>query len=84
MTNHQIITAYKMENKIPLETPLLTYGAWIKQGYKVKRGERSAHKVLLYKYRQAKVSDDGGNERPARMFMTECSLFLPSQVEKIK
>ena len=37
ITNKEIVNAYKIENNIPIETPLLTFAAWRKNGRVVKK-----------------------------------------------
>lgn len=39
ITNKAIIERYKTENGLPVNYPLFTYAAWLKQGYQVKKGE---------------------------------------------
>lgn len=39
-TNKAIIEAYKAENGLPVNYPLFTYGVWLKQGYRVRKGEK--------------------------------------------
>ena len=40
ITNKDIIAAYKAENGLPINYPLFTYAAWLKQGYQVRKGKK--------------------------------------------
>lgn len=50
ITNKAIIELYKAEQGLPINCPLFTYAAWLKQGYQVKKGEKCRHRVCLWKY----------------------------------
>lgn len=79
MTNKQIIDAYKRENKIPLDAPLYTYGAWRNQGFQVKQGEKCKHRVKMFKYVPSKEITERGH-----CYRNSMYLFDSSQVEPIK
>ena len=94
MTNNQIITAYKIDHKIPIDKPLYTYAVWLKKGYRVKRGEASRHHVKMWEYNKGKQKADtepqeapqGKEKKQARnyCFMKTMNLFEENQVERIK
>lgn len=77
ITNKAIIELYKAEQGLPLDYPLFTYAAWIKQGYRVKKGEASRHRVQMCKVIKQKET----NEKKA--FKKIMYLFEESQVTKI-
>lgn len=85
MTNNDIIARYKLEKGIPLDTQLHTYEAWKKLGYKVKKGEKSEHKITIWKYSVKIVEDkDTGEEKKvSRCFPKLSAFFSSEQVEKI-
>ena len=83
-TNKMIIMQYKLENNIPLETELYTYATWRSMGYIVKKGERSYHKISLWKHREKTVIKDGQEIKSGYCFGKMCYLFTREQVEEIK
>ena len=83
-TNKAIIDAYKAENGLPVNYPLFTYAAWLKQGYQVKKGEKCKHRVSLWKYAQRTVEQDGQEQTMGRCFFKTVSLFTMEQVERIQ
>lgn len=84
ITNKAIIELYKAENGLPINYPLFTYAAWLKQGYQVKKGEKSKHRVSLWKYAQRTVEQDGQEQTVGRCFFKTVSLFTMEQVERIE
>lgn len=82
--NTELIAVYKLEHNIPLETELLTYGAWKDKGYQVKRGERCLHRVTLWKHKEKTVIKDGQELKSGYCFGKMCYLFTREQVEEIK
>lgn len=82
--NTELIAVYKLENNIPLETELLTYGAWKSKGYQVKRGERCNHRVIMWKHNEKKIIKDGEEITRGYCFQKTMNLFTIEQVEKIK
>lgn len=83
MTNQQIVAAYKQEQNIPLDTPLYTYGAWLKQGYRVRKGEKCKHRITLWKHTEKKIEQEGQERTVGRCFHKTMSLFEMSQVERM-
>lgn len=87
MTNAQIMMEYKIMHNISLDSPLRTYGEWLKYGYRVRKGEKSLHKVVLHKHRAAKPIKNDEDEtvevKPSRFVTKICYLFAENQVEKI-
>ena len=82
-TNKTIIAAYKIEHGLPIDYPLFTYAAWLKQGYKVKKGEKCRHRVTLWKHIEKKVEQKGQKRTVGRCFHKTMSLFEMSQVERM-
>lgn len=87
-TNKDIIEAYKVANGLPVDYPLFTYASWLKQGYQVKKGEASRHRVQLWKYiPEAGKADTEAQEAPQskgnRCFMKTACLFTREQVERM-
>lgn len=83
MTNQQIVSAYKQEQNIPLDTPLYTYGVWLKQGYRVRKGEKCKHRVQMWKYTESKIGQDGEKKTVGRCFHKVVNLFDETQVTKM-
>ena len=83
ITNKAIIELYKAENDLPINYPLFTYAAWLKQGYQVKKGEKCHHRVCLWKNGEKKIEQDGQERTVGRCFHKTMSLFTIEQVEKI-
>ena len=82
-TNKAIIEAYKAAHGIPLDYPLFTYGAWMAQGYRVRKGEKCRHRVTLYKHTTKKIEQDGQERTVGRCFVKTANLFEMSQVERM-
>ena len=82
MTNQQIVAAYKREQNIPLDTPLYTYGAWYKMGYRVKKKKKCRHRVQLWKMGQKK-DDEGNIVNTGKCFHKIMHLFDETQVTKM-
>lgn len=82
ITNKAIIEAYKAENGLPINYPLFTYAAWLKQGYQVRKGEKCRHRVTMWKMGQKK-DDEGNITNTGRCFHKTMSLFEMSQVERM-
>ena len=78
MTNAQIIANYCKAHNVT-ET-MHTYAAWKKLGYQVRKGEKAAHKLTIWKYTEKKNEQDEVED--ASMFMKTASFFLASQVDK--
>ena len=71
-----------------LNLPIHTYKAWQDLGYQVKKGEKAALKVQLWKVGKAKKNDEEGSteegaEPKTKMFLANAALFTFNQVEKI-
>ena len=82
-TNKAIIEAYKAENGLPVNYPLFTYGAWLKQGYRVRKGEKCKHRVSLWKHTERKIEQNGQEQTVGKCFHKTMYLFTSEQVEKI-
>lgn len=83
MTNKMLIELYKAENNI--SCPLHTFLAWKKMGYSVRKGEKSQHKITIWKNTTKKSkSDDGAEITTSKMVMTTACFFTINQVEKLE
>ena len=83
ITNKAIIELYKAENGLPVDYPLFTYAAWLKQGYQVKKGEKCRHRVTLWKHTEKKIEQEGQERTVGRCFHKTMNLFEMSQVERM-
>lgn len=87
ITNKAIIDAYKTANGLSLDTPLYTWAVWHNMGYRVRKGEKSLHKVVLHKHRAARLikndNDETAESKPSCFITKTCYLFAENQVEKI-
>lgn len=81
--NSELIALYKLEHNIPLETELLTYGAWKNKGYQVKRGERCYHRVTMWKHNEKKIMKNNEEVTKGYCFHKTMNLFTIEQVERI-
>ena len=84
MTNAMIIELYKAENNIVC--PLHTYAKWKSLGYQVKKGEKSAHKITIWKGCTKTFYDEESNTEIStnKVIMKTAYFFTINQVEKIK
>ena len=83
MTNAMAIELYKLENKIT--SPLHTYTKWQELGYQVKKGEKSNHRIAIWKHTTKKTKDKEGNEVNASKVIPKVACFFTlEQVEPIK
>lgn len=82
MTNNMIIELYKAEHNITC--PLHTYAKWQELGYQVKKGEKSRHKITIWKGSSKKIHDEESNTEItfSKVFMKTASFFTINQVEK--
>lgn len=82
-TNAMIIEMYKAEKGINM--PLHTYAKWKQLGYQVKKGEKSMHRITIWKGCTKTVKTDEDTEIvSSRVFMKESCFFTLAQVEPIK
>lgn len=94
MTNVEIMKKYKEENGINENVQLLSFQEWRKQGYSVRKGETSHHKVDLWKLVKAKAevkteSVDATEEnkevkKVPKYIKKKTALFEFGQVEPLK
>jgi hypothetical protein len=84
ITNKMIIELYKIENNITEE--MHTYARWQELGYQVKKGEKSKHKLTIWRgFTKTIVNEETGEEMSSTKIGTKTSaFFLASQVEKLK
>ena len=84
MTNAMIIELYKAENNI--NCPLHTYTKWKSLGYQVKKGEKSEHKITIWKGCSKKSYDEESNAEiiTNKVIMKTAHFFTMNQVEKIQ
>lgn len=83
MTNRMIIELYKAENGI--DCPLHTYAKWQELGFQVKKGEKSKHKITIWKGCTKKVKNENSEtmEETSTVIMKTACFFTMEQVEKI-
>lgn len=84
VTNAMIIKSYKIAHNI--SCPIHTYAKWRELGYQVKRGEKSMHKITIWKC-VAKVKhndEDDADYESSKLFMKTSAFFTINQVEPIK
>ena len=90
MTNTAIILEYMLVNNLdPDKVVLHTYQTWKKLGYQVKKGEKSQHKIPVWKPSTKKVeveNEDGAKEEKTngRYFIKTSAFFTQEQVERIE
>ena len=90
MTNTAIILNYMQLNNLdPNKIVLHTYATWKKLGYQVKKGEKSKHKIPVWKPSTKKVeveNEDGEKEEVdnGRYFLKLSAFFTQEQVERIE
>ena len=93
ISNAEIMEAYRMENNIPKDKKLYTYGVWHKMGYQVKRGEASHYRVQMWKYKPntgkadtepQESSQDKKKKTGNYCYMKTMNLFEENQVERIE
>ena len=90
MTNTAIILSYMQSNNLdPNKIVLHTYATWKKLGYQVKKGEKSQHKIPVWKPSTKKVeveNEDGTKEEKpnGRYFIKTSAFFTQGQVERIE
>ena len=90
MTNTAIILSYMQSNNLdPNKIVLHTYATWKKLGYQVKKGEKSQHKIPVWKPSTKKVeveNEDGTKEEKpnGRYFIKTSAFFTQAQVERIE
>ena len=90
MTNTAIILNYMQLNNLdPNKVILHTYATWKKLGYQVKQGEKSQHKIPVWKPSTKKVeveNEDGIKEEKTngRYFIKTSAFFTQEQVERIE
>ena len=83
ITNKAIIDAYKAAQGISMDAPLFTYASWLKQGCRVRKGEKCHHRVPLYKHTTKTIERDGQEQIVGRCFIKTANLFELSQVERM-
>ena len=86
ITNKQIMEIYRAENNIPADVELYTFAAWKRLGFSVKKGEKSTHVVVLWKYAEKKKNDENGEEKQTGGYCVtrNMHLFTREQVEPLK
>ena len=83
VTNQMLIEHYKAIHDITV--PIHTYAKWKQLGYQVKKGEKSEHRIVIWKSCKGKKQDEESAEiiETSRMIMKESCFFTIAQVEKI-
>ena len=75
MTNAEIMAQYRKEHNIPDSVEMYSPQAWLKRGYKVKKGSVCKHRVEMYK---------DINSIRGHTYKKWFSLFTQEQVEPIR
>lgn len=87
MTNTAIILGYMQLNNLdPTKIILHTYAQWKNLGYQVKKGEKSKHKITVWKRSTKKIENEDGDKEDidtGRYFLKESAFFTQEQVERI-
>ena len=87
MTNTAIILDYMLLNNLdPNKIVLHTYAQWKKLGYQVKKGEKSKHRISMWKRSIKKVENEEGEKEEVdngRYFLKESAFFTQDQVEAV-
>ena len=88
MTNTAIILGYmQLINLQPNKTVVHTQSEWKKLGYQVKKGEKSEHKISVWKRSTKKVENEEGEKEEVdngRYFLKLSAFFTQEQVERIE
>ena len=88
MTNTTIILSYMQSNNLdPNKIVLHTYATWKKLGYQVKKGEKSEHKISVWKRSTKKVENEEEEKEEVdngRYFLKASAFFTQEQVERIE
>ena len=88
MTNTAIILEYMLVNNLdPDKVVLHTYQKWKKLGYQVKEGEKSEHKISIWRRSTKKVENEEGEKEEVdngRYFLKASAFFTQEQVERIE
>lgn len=87
MTNIAIILSYMQMNQLDQNKIVLhTYAQWKKLGYQVKKGEKSKHRISVWKRSVKKVENEEGEKEEVdngRYFLKESAFFTQDQVEAV-
>lgn len=83
ITNKAIVDRYKAEQGLPLDMPLYTWAVWYNMGYRVRKGEKCKHRVILWKHTERKIKQDREEKTVGRCFHKVVNLFEMSQVERM-
>lgn len=88
MTNMEIIEASKIASGIPVDTLLLTFNEWKRNGFMVKKGEHARLTVRIWKPKTYKAETKDGEEieqtDSSRFYLAKAFLFDRSQVEAME
>lgn len=86
MTNTAIILNYMQLNNLDSNKIVLhTYQTWKKLGYQVKKGEKSEHKIPVWKPSTKKIEVETKEEKTnGRYFIKTSAFFTQEQVERIE
>lgn len=82
MCNKEIISRYIAMNELEPNIELHTFAEWKRLGYKVKKGEKSKHKISIWKRTTKKVENEKGEEVETQNYFLKLSAFFTiDQVE---
>lgn len=76
MCNKEIISRYIAMNELEPSIELHTFAEWKRLGYKVKKGEKSKHKISIWKRATKKVENEKGEEVETQNYFLKLSLSL--------
>lgn len=71
------------KRQVPEPEEIHTFSAWKELGFSVKKGEKAAAKVLIWKHTVKKAQTEEEQDKE-KMFMKMASFFTPEQVEPIR
>lgn len=84
MCNKEIISRYIAMNELEPSIELHTFAEWKRLGYKVKKGEKSKHKISIWKRTTKKVENEKGEEVETQNYFLKLSAFFTiDQVDKL-
>lgn len=84
MCNKEIISRYIAMNELEPSIELHTFAEWKRLGYKVKKGEKSKHKISIWKRTTKKVENEKGEEVETQNYFLKLSAFFTiEQVKKL-
>ena len=87
MCNKEIISRYIVMNELDPSIELHTFAELKRLGYKVKKGEKSKHKISIWKRATKKIENEnekGEEVETQNYFLKLSAFFTREQVEKLE